>query len=352
MQMRTLWAAWLAAGLVAGLWALPAAADGDAREFEIVNGQWAPVAQPEAGTPEGELARLRKHVAEGNGRRACWVADDFLDDYPTAPQREEVLHLWGQAEMLRGRYFQAYERFEQQLLEHPTGQYAQRALEREYEIGDAFLNGRKRTVLGFVPLPAEGDGMDILKRIPDHAPGSLVAERALMRLADYHYDDQKYANAAQAYDRYLESFARSERAPYAQLQAARATYASFHGVSYENTPLLDARQRFRVFREQYPAEAERANVDGILERIHQALAEQQFRTGEFYERIERPTSAGLYYRTVVSEYAGTPWAQRAQQALDRLGVPAAPPAPRSVLETVPPGPPDDADQTLIEGQTP
>lgn len=301
-------------------WLVCAPAQGE-QEYELKDGKWVPVAPPKKGTAAGEVSLVRQEVAKGHGRRACRAAKRFLKKYPGNPGCEEVMHLYGQAEIVRGRLFQAYEKFEDQLARWPNGQYAERALLREYEIAEAFLAGRKRIVLGVLYMPAKGDGLMILSRIAEHAPGSALAEKALVRIADYHYHDRSYEKAAEAYDRFLALFASSTRAPYAMLQAARATYASFRGVRYDETPLLDARQRFRVFAERYPGEARKANVARTLRRIHLTLAEKTYRTGRFYERIGRKTAAMSYYRRTVKDFRETKWAQKARKDLRRLGHP-------------------------------
>ena len=301
--------------------ALPCGAAPGKQEYEFIDGKWVRVAPPAKGTAAGELSLIRQKVARGHGRRACRAAKRVLRKYPGDPACEEVTYLWGEAEIVRGRLFQAYGKFEDQFAQWPNGQYAERALLREYEIAESFLGGTKRIVMGIIYIPAKGDGLEILARIVEHAPGSSLAEKALMRIGDHHYQHYDYEEAAEAYDRFLVLFGNTPRAPRAMLQAARATYASFRGIDFEDVPLLNARQRFRVFAERYPDRARKANVAQILQRIHVTLAEKIYRTGQFYERIGRKKPARFYYRLVAGDYSRTRWAQDAREDLRRLGYP-------------------------------
>jgi len=300
---------------------LPCGTAASKQEYEFIDGKWVRIAPPAKGTAAGELSLIRQKVARGHGRRACRAAKRFLRKYPGDPACEEVTYLWGEAEIVRGRLFQAYGKFEDQFAQWPNGQYAERSLLREYEIAESFLGGTKRIVMGIIYIPAKGDGLEILARIVEHAPGSSLAEKALMRIGDHHYQHYDYEEAAEAYDRFLVLFGNTPRAPRAMLQAARATYASFHGIAFEDAPLLNARQRFRVFAERYPDRARKANVAQILQRIHVTLAEKTYRTGQFYERIGRKKPARFYYRLVVGDYSRTRWAQDAREDLRRLGHP-------------------------------
>ncbi|HUT58320.1 MAG TPA: outer membrane protein assembly factor BamD [Phycisphaerae bacterium] len=305
-------------------------------EYEWKAGKWVKLAEPAKGTPAGELAIIRRHFEKGWNRTTVRAANKFVKKYPIEPESEEVMSLAGRAEIRRGRYFQAYDWFEKQITQFPNGQYFERALEADFEIANAFLAGKKRIVLKIIYLSAREDGLMILERIVRHAPGSSLAEKSLIRIADYHFQKTDYDEAVQAYDQYLEVFSRSERASYAMLQAARARHGAFRGIRYDSAPLLDAQQRYRMFAKRFPLAAERANVPGILEDIRSTLAHKIYAAGEFYERIKRTGPAKFYYKQVIRQYPQTQWEARSRQALLRLGEPVpdagAPPLPASTTQ--------------------
>lgn len=295
--------------------------------YEFKDGKWVEVAQPAKGTVAGELELIRQALRRGKNGTAVRRAKRFLKDHPMDPSREAAMSLAGQAELNRGRYFQAYEWYRRQVDEYPAGPLLERALQREYDVADAFLQGRRRLLMGFLPVPATEDGLRILGRIVEQAPGSQVAERALLRMGDHYFDHRNYVEAIDAYDQFLQLYGRSsEQAPYAMLQAARATYETFRGVQYDDTPLLEARQRLRTFAEAYPQRAEQANVDRFVQAIHDIRAEKAYRTARFYDRIGRREASIHYHRIVVAEFSQTDWARRSRQALERRGRPVSPEA--------------------------
>ena len=293
-----------------------------AGEYELKGNKWVYSYPPALGSAPGELAIIRQEIEQGDGKDALAAADQFLKKYPDDLDVEEVMHLAGQAEILRERYFQAYERFEKQLTRFPNGQHSERALEKEFEVAEAFLAGKKRLVLGFLPLSAQDDGVSILEKIAEHAPGSKLAEKALMRVADYHFGAQEYLESVKDYDRYLETFSKSPRAAYAMSQAAKASHSAYRGPEYDDAPLLEAQQRYRMYQDRFPLLAERANVPQTLERIRSSLAEKQYGTAAFYERTHRLDAAKFYYRAVIEQYPATQWEKQSRMALVRLGVPA------------------------------
>jgi len=289
-----------------------------ARQYEWKGGEWTAVAEPAEGTPEGELSLIRQHLQRGHNRTVVKLAERFLRVYPNVSGREEVMLLAGEAELNRRRYFQAFEWFNRQLQEYPSGRYSDRALDREFQVAEAFLAGEKRVVLGVLRVPARDDGVDILHRIAEQAPGSEIAERALLRVADYYYRRGDYVDAAEAYDHFIELFGKSTRLPYARLQAARAIYKTYSGPQWDETPLVETEQRLLEFRERYPMAAEKAGVEGMLRRIRELRAEKLEVIAEFYERTSHLRAAVFYHRRTLALYPDTSWAKQAEKDLRRL----------------------------------
>ena len=308
---------YLAAAFLVVLW--PAGPLGGQESRQWKGGKWASAAKAAEGAAGGQVAPIRQLLKAGRNKQAVKAARKFLKKHPDSAGREEVYLLAGRAEINRGRYYQGYEWFEKQLDEFPNGRLSEEALEWEYEIAEAFLNGKKRIVLRFMKLPAADEGVEILTRIAEHAPGTDIGASSLLRIGDYYYAKGKWTEATEAYDTFLELFAKSPKAAYVMLQAARATYSSFGGVAFDDTPLLEAEQRFRVFAASFPAEASKANVRRILKQIAATRAHKLFWTGDLYDRTGRPTAAAYYYKKVVEEYPDTVWAKSAERALSRLG---------------------------------
>jgi len=324
----TYWKITVVALLAAGFVAPAAGQD----KHELVDGKWVKVQAPQPGTPAGEVAAVRRLIDEGRNRKAVGRVEDLVEKWPVDEAAEEAMFLAGQAEINRGRLFQAYEWFEKHLSQFPAGQFSERALRREFAVAERFLAGEKRIVMGFLYLPAEDDGLEILARIAEHAPGSKLAEEAVLRIADHHYAKGQYAEAVESYDQFVQLFGKTAKAPYARLQAARAMYASYRGEKFDETPLLEAEQRFAVFARLHPDEAKKANVQGTLQNIRSQRVGRLFKTAAFYERVGKNKPAVFYYRQIASQYPDTAWAANAGKALARLGAAPVEPSTRPATQ--------------------
>ncbi len=282
------------------------------------DGKWVRQAPPAKGTPAGEAALIRRKIDRGKYRSALRAAKKFLKRYQSDPLREDVLELAGDAELARGRYWQAYEWYENQLAEFPGGDRLERTLEREIQIAKAFLSGKKRIVWGVLRLDAEQEGIDILGRIAEHAPASQQAELAMLAIGEHYRNKGEWRLAAEAYEQFLTLMPKASRAAQAELSLATSLLQSYRGPLWDERPLIEAEQRFKAFAAKYPAEARKAQVEHILKGIRSARAEKQFETVRFYQRTNKPDAAGYYLRLILKEYPDTESAKRAQTELDKL----------------------------------
>jgi outer membrane assembly lipoprotein YfiO len=309
-----------------------------ARETEHVwkDGKWVAAARPVEGTPAGELAIVRMHLDNDRPKDALKAAKKFMAKYPRDERREEVMMLTAQAEMDRGNYSKANDRFNEQMDQYRNGEYFDRAIQRQYQIADAFLKGRKIKAMWMFRVSGIDKGIEILNGIADRTPGTVIAEKSLLRVADHHYDAGQVVQAVEAYDHYIKTFPQSprRRMGHAMLRAARARYAQYRGEAFDDTPLTDAQQRFMIYLDRYPEDANKANVPMVLSQIKNALVRRYFSAGKFYKRIGRPTASIFYFRKVIEQDSGSQLAKKAQEELNKLGAaPARTPKAQPVKST-------------------
>jgi outer membrane protein assembly factor BamD (BamD/ComL family) len=300
--------------------------------------KWVPAAAPEPGTAMGDLASIRQDVDAGRVKTIIDRVEQFLVQYPQSPGCEEAMNLAGQALIKRGRYWKAYDWYTRQISTYPNGAFFQRALDRQYMIADAFLKGRKRRLWGIFRIGVQDDAIDMLQRIAAAAPGTELAERSLLRVADHYFDNGLFKEAIDIYEQFIRENPSSPRRAYAMLQVPKSYLLSYKGVEWDVAPLLNAKKRFEIFAAAYPRAAKRENVATILEEIRRIRAHKLYHIGWFYERTKHPRAAAYYYQQLLDTedqrgvriFADTQWAEQARQRLAMIGpVEPAEPAPRS-----------------------
>lgn len=292
----------------------------EADEAVLQGDKWVEAPAPAEGTAQGELALIRGHLRDGKNRRALKQAKRVIKSYPGDDAAvEEAMNLAGQAQLARRRPWSAYGWYEDQISRFPMGSLLDRALVRQSAIANAFLAGEKRRIWGIFPLGAEGEGLTIHERIAERAPGTKLAAEGMMKVGDHLYRKKRWMEAADTYDRYQQLFDGRYQCRQAEFKAARAVFSGFRGVAYDDTPLVEAQQRFKAFAARYPRTAGAEVASATAEEIEQVKARKDYETGRFYARVRRPEPAAFYYRQVVHLYGQTVWADKSRQALAKMG---------------------------------
>jgi tetratricopeptide (TPR) repeat protein len=293
--------------------------------YDPKTGEWLELAPPEPGTEDGDLELARASLARADGRKALTRARDLLKQwlktYYDSKRYSEGLFYYADSEFQLGNLMKSYQTYERLLDEQKGSELAQRALRNEIVIAEVFLSGRWRKVWGgLIRLPAQEEALDILERIAtNRAPGTAMAEQCLKIKADYHYAKGEFNDAEQGYARLAREFPRSRYTRLALLRSAQASYASYHGVKFDDAALVEAEERFEQFRKKFPRAAEDESVPLLLEQIRNNRAHKEFTVGRFYEKTKHPRSAAYYYRSVMQYWPDTTWATLAQGRLEGLG---------------------------------
>ena len=310
------------AGVLLGAAVSAAARAAEPKTAELRGGRWVQVNAPQepttAPSSDPELARIEALVQQRRNAAARKQLVTWLKRNRTAPMRDRALYLMAQALYQYGDRIRAFYYLDELLDEHPDTPLFNPALELQFQIADRYLDGYKRRFFGVPMFHAYDEGIDMLYRIQARSPGSQVAERALLRTADFYYADAQYDLAADAYQAYAKSYPRSPASPRVRLRQAFANYAQFRGLRFDATPLVDARAQLNEIVAAYPDLAAEEGLPQVLERIERTFAEKAYVTADFYRRTHAPRAAAYTYRYLIDAYPNTPEAQKAQQALARL----------------------------------
>jgi outer membrane assembly lipoprotein YfiO len=236
-------------------------------------------------------------------------------------QRDRGLYLIARSLMGRGDYIKAFYYLDELMDTYPESTWFARAIQLQFDIADALLDGYRRRFLGMPIVGGEEDGIEMLFRVQNRSPGSPVAEQALLRTGDFYFANRDYDFAEDAYAHYLNQYPRSPSIPQVRLRRALSSLAQFRGVEFDATPLVDAREQLRAVMVMHPELAEQESIPQMLQRIDRSLAAKLVATGDFYRRTRQPGAAVYTYRYLVSVYPGTPEAAAARAQL--AGMPSS-----------------------------
>lgn len=297
------------------------AAEKPPKTEELQGGRWVPVdaaaTQPEI---DRELLRVEELINAGQYSNASKRAVAWLLKNPNSPMKDRGLFLNAEALYRYGNRIKSFFYLDELMDEFPESKLFYPALEKQYQIADDFLPSQNHRPYKsrFLYLPIigrESEAIEMMYRIQQRSPGSPLAERALLRTADYYYADAQYDLAGDAYAVYARSYPRSPLVPRVKLRAAYANLAQFRGPKFDATPAIDARAQFTEVETLYPELSAEENVPKYVERIDGQFARKLLLTGNFYKRTNEPAGAVYLYRSVINAYPNSPEAAEAQKQL-------------------------------------
>lgn len=288
------------------------------------DGQWRQIDQPTTAATEPvvapELNRVERLI---EGRKFSAAVERGIDWLVTpenrgSPIRDRALFLVAQALFGDGDRVKAFYYLDELLDTYPESPLYFPALEVQYRIADAYLNGYRLRWLGMPLFNAEEEGVEMLYRIQARVPGSTLAEKALLRTADHYYSQQDYDFAGDAYAAFLRQYPRSPHVPRVRLRRAYASLAQFTGLRFDATPVIDGREQLRAIAALYPDLAAEEKVPALLQRIDAVLAEKLLVRADFYGRTKQPDACAYTLKYVMLAYPNSPQADQAARALARL----------------------------------
>lgn len=293
---------------------------------------WRPTAEPaEPGTPEAQLQEAAKALVLGEADRAEALASAWIERNDLHPMLPRAYLIRADARVALDDEYEALFDYEVIARLYAGSDVFVTALQREFEIGKQYLNGRKRKLWGVRWASAVEDGEELLIRVQERLPGSRLAEQAGMELADYYFKKGDVRLAAEAYDLFIENYPDSDQISKARLRQISSNLAAYKGPRYDPSGLDEAKLKLREIQMIEPATAQRIGSDGILFRINESEATKLLVNARWYLQTRDPIAAERTIRRLIVQHPNT---VAAQDALD-LVPKVMEKLPKTVIATLP-----------------
>lgn len=302
-----------------------------ATEFTLEeDGAWAQTAAPEPGTDEHTMWQARRLLAEGRPGQAVDVLTRWLDQYGRTrnPNLAEAFFLRGEARLADDQEYKALFDFETVIRDFSATPFYARAVQREYEIGMAYLGGLRRRFLGVRLENARPTGEELIIRVQERLPGSALAEQAALDLAQHYYDRRELKLAAEMYSIFRTNYPDSEHIRFAMLREIECSVARFKGPRYDGSGLIDAKILIDQYRRVYPGESARTGtMDGLEAWVDESAAQQALDTARWYIRTKDEPSARFLLTRLINRHPGSDAAAAAVRLMEERGWMAPLPVP-------------------------
>ncbi|OHB77767.1 MAG: hypothetical protein A2Z34_02115 [Planctomycetes bacterium RBG_16_59_8] len=204
------------------------------------------------------------------------------------------------------RFLDAYGMFDSFILRHPSSAKTKEAVRLIFESAKKLAEqGLDSTFLGVGVGKSPAKGLELLKDALIKHPYEESSDDSALWLGNFYFARSELAEAAVEYELLIKNYPRSECLPSALFQLGRCRLHEFEAVDYDAKPLREARRFFQRLLDEYPGDKRAPQAKQAVATINEKLAEKDLRTGDFYISRGKPTSALLYFRSVVDNYPGT-----------------------------------------------
>ncbi len=255
---------------------------------------------------------------------------------------EKALFLLAETQFQQGKLVAANDSLVTLMTTYPGTRYQEEAVQREYEIGVAWLEAidpnappERREHFGdrfngrMPPVDIAGHAIQVFEHVRHHDVDGPLADDAVMRIADYHYNAGSFDDASVFYDQLIADHPKSNLLQTAYLRSIDSKLKAYSGPDYDVAGLEKARDQIHQVMTLFP-ERQASTTDVLshsLDLIEDQQAEILFRRGEFYRQTGYPGAAELCFGEVKTRWPKSEWAPQAVARLEEIAR-----MPRKVVE--------------------
>lgn len=270
-------------------------------------------------TPSLQFKEALKLFNEGEVKKAIVAFKKVIIHYPDAQEAAEAQYYLGQCYEKLGKFYRAFTEYQKLIKSYPNSARIDDALEREYAIGEIFLNRPQKELLGISVYDViEHPSIEIFKQIVDNAPYSKIAIKSQYRLGMLLKELGRLEEARDAFQKLIDNYPDSEWAESAKYQLALVTANTSLPEDYDQSLTQEAKEKLEEFVKKHPEMKLSDEVRMKISALREKEAKKHFDIASFYEKQGKYKSAKIYYKIVVNEYFDTKWADKAKERLKEL----------------------------------
>jgi outer membrane protein assembly factor BamD (BamD/ComL family) len=270
-------------------------------------------------SPEEQLAFAQAFFERKDYKRAIKEFRKLLKSYKESREAAEAQYYLGRCYEEDGDYYRAFLEYRKTVQTYPSTKRFEEILEREYQVGNYFLAGKKRKFFGTAAIiPARDKAVEVFQAIADDGPFSEHGQLAQYKLGLAHMALGDYEAAVTAFEQVIARYPDSPLVDDARFQIAQASLKGTFRAGYDQSPTDLAARELEAFVREYPESDLHQQAATRLKELRERRAQHEFQVGQFYERRRRAASARVYYETIVTEFGDTAWASQAAARLQIL----------------------------------
>jgi outer membrane protein assembly factor BamD (BamD/ComL family) len=288
--------------------------------------QWESVASDPQERYRHAISELKDLAQARDAAQVKEALQQIKEEFPDRVGPDLDLFINGELQYWQDHYGRALEKFEKMLKKYAGSEFSAPALQREFDMAQAYLQGRKKTVLGIFKISGYAEGVSIMEKVSDRAgldEPNGIGLRAAIAVAEHFEANEKYLEAYLKWSEiasYWETGPIGKRALYRMAEDNLAFYdkpRENKRSNYDASKLTTAKTYYAKFLALYPEDAKENDVPDKMRHIDEEMAYKQFTIGQFYRRTHKHQAANLYFDMVARKWPDTEAGAMAKEALDK-----------------------------------
>lgn len=218
-----------------------------------------------------------------------------------------------------GKLYKEFECLEEILTSFPDYINFQQAVEREFEIGDAFFQGHRDSAFNWIPWVKENNkAIDVYEKALRRGPFAKNAAQCKLRLGRLYFEDDQVDKGLETFRELIKLYPDTPEEKYAYLELGNVLAQLADKGDGDGKYGEEAEQVLRKFIEKYPKDSEIPWAKDILERVRKITAKRLYHLAEYYNRNNNRKTAERYLNNVIKYYYDTPAAYDSEELLGTI----------------------------------
>jgi outer membrane assembly lipoprotein YfiO len=232
--------------------------------------------------------------------------------HPDSEVAEEALFLAGDSSYRMGELWQSFTYFKELLSRYPLSQYVRDIAERDFLIGEYFLEGD----VGF--FTNRDSGVKVMTHLVTNFSHHELADDAQMAMAEYFFREEEYEDSAINYKELLKRYPNSEWAEKATVRLGLSHFNVSKGHSYDRERLLMAWIVLDNYLTNYEKGSYRAEALETSQKSRELLAQKELEIANFYHQQQSDLGARIHLANILILFPDTESGEKAKSIMDEF----------------------------------
>ena len=268
-----------------------------------------------------ELATIAETAAtNGDLKRAIKVYSKLLRRYRHDVLAPEASFRVGELQEQRKDYLRAAGAYRYLVENYPQSPHFDEAIEGQFRIGELFLAGKKRKILGITVSNMLDAAVEIFASVVRTAPYGKYTARAQFAIGLAREKQGQAEAALTAYQAVIDKFPNEPVAVDAQYQIGYLWYAAARAGAKDPNAVTKAKTGFQDFLFRNPHSEKAPQARENLARLENKATHDSFGIAKFYDKRRNYRAAVIYYNDVIRQQPGSAQGDEAKRRIDQLRV--------------------------------